>query len=204
MAIRLGLDAKLYRNTGTIGSNIWSEVSNVRDVTLNLETGEADVTTRGNDGWRATVGTLKDAGIEFEMVWDTEDANFTAFKDAFFDGTPIELLVADGSMDAAGAQGLRAVCRIITFTRSEALEEGAGVNVEHSGDPVGDGNARPVMSADEAAEGGPGDLGPPRHVREGQAGEAKEVVPRPSVEGVSGWSCHGGHFLKRLQTLSRD
>lgn len=129
MAIRLGLDAKLYRNTGTIGSNIWSEVSNVRDVTLNLETGEADVTTRGNDGWRATVGTLKDAGIEFEMVWDTEDANFTAFKDAFFDGTPIELLVADGSMDEAGAQGLRAVCRIITFTRSEALEEAITVSV---------------------------------------------------------------------------
>jgi hypothetical protein len=63
------------------------------------------------------------------MVWDTEDANFTAFKDAFFDGTPIELLVADGSMDAAGAQGLRAVCRIITFTRSEALEEAITVSV---------------------------------------------------------------------------
>ncbi len=137
MAVRLGLDAKLYRNTGTIGSNLWSEVSNVRDVTLNLETGEADVTTRGNDGWRATVGTLKDAGIEFEMVWDTEDLNFAAFKDAFFDGTPIELLVADGSMDAAGAQGLRAVCRIITFTRSEALEEAITVSV----------SAKPTYSA---------------------------------------------------------
>ena len=91
MAIRLGLDAKLYRNTGTIGSNLWSVVDNVRDVTLNLETGEADVTTRGNDGWRATVGTLKDAGIEFEMVWDTADAGFTAIKDAYFANTLIGL-----------------------------------------------------------------------------------------------------------------
>jgi hypothetical protein len=129
MAVKLGLDAKLYRNTGTIGSSLWTVVDNVRDVTLNLETGEADVTTRGNDGWRATIGTLKDASIEFEMVWDTEDGNFTAFKDAFFLGMPIELLVADGSMGAAGAQGLRAVCRIINFTRSEALEEAITVSV---------------------------------------------------------------------------
>ena len=129
MAIRLGLDAKLYRNTGTIGSNLWDLVTNVRDVTLNLETGEADVTTRGNNGWRATVGTLKDASIEFEMVWDTADADFTALKDAFFDGTPIELLVADGDMGSAGSQGLRALCRIIKFTRSEALEEAITVSV---------------------------------------------------------------------------
>jgi hypothetical protein len=129
MAIRLGLDAKLYRNTGTIGSSLWTVIDNVRDVTLNLETGEADVTTRGNEGWRAAVGTLKDASIEFEMVWDTEDFDFIALKDAFFSGTPIELLIADGDMSEAGAQGLRAVCRIIAFTRSEALEEAITVSV---------------------------------------------------------------------------
>lgn len=129
MAIRLGLDAKLYRNTASTGSPTWDLVGNVRDVTLNLETGEADVTTRGNDGWRATVGTLKDASIEFEMVWDTGDADFTALKDAFFNGTPIELAVMDGDISASGSQGLRAVCRIINFTRSESLEEAITVSV---------------------------------------------------------------------------
>ena len=129
MAIRLGLDAKLYRNTASGGAPTWDLVGNVRDVTLNLETGEADVTTRGNNGWRATVGTLKDASIEFEMVWDTGDADFTAFKDAFFNGTSIELAVMDGDIATTGAQGLRAVCRIINFTRSEALEEAITVSV---------------------------------------------------------------------------
>jgi hypothetical protein len=129
MAIRLGLDAKLYRNTASGGAPTWDLVGNVRDVTLNLETGEADVTTRGNNGWRATVGTLKDASIEFEMVWDTGDADFTAFKDAFFNGTSIELAVMDGDIATTGSQGLRAVCRIINFTRSEALEEAITVSV---------------------------------------------------------------------------
>lgn len=49
-------------------------------MTLSLETGEADVTTRANSGWRATVGTLKEASVEFEMVWDTADAGFTRQK----------------------------------------------------------------------------------------------------------------------------
>ncbi|MEZ6097169.1 MAG: hypothetical protein R3C03_23590 [Pirellulaceae bacterium] len=36
MATRLGMDAKFYRNTGTYASPVWTEVSNVKDVTLNL------------------------------------------------------------------------------------------------------------------------------------------------------------------------
>ena len=59
MGVKLGLHAKLYRNTGSGGTPAWNEIPNVRDVTLNLETGEADVSTRGNGGWRANIGTLK-------------------------------------------------------------------------------------------------------------------------------------------------
>ena len=98
MATRLGMDAKLYRNTGDYATPVWVEVSNVKDVTLNLEKGEADVTTRANQGWRATVGTLKDASIEFQMVWDTVDAGFDAIRQAFFNNTPLEFAVRDGDI----------------------------------------------------------------------------------------------------------
>jgi hypothetical protein len=46
MAVRLGLGAKLYRNTGTFAAPVWNEVKNVKAVNLNLEAIEADVTTR--------------------------------------------------------------------------------------------------------------------------------------------------------------
>lgn len=69
--IKLGMEAKLYRNSGTYASPTWTEIQNVKDLTLNLEAGEADVTTRGNAGWRATIASLKDGSIEFDMVWDT-------------------------------------------------------------------------------------------------------------------------------------
>ena len=125
MAFVLGLNAKLYRNTGSHGSPTWNEVQNVRDVTLNLEAGEADVTTRGNAGWRATVATLKDASVEFEMVWDTADAGFTAIKNAYLTNAPIGFQVRDG----VGGQGLQADFMITQFSRSEPLEEAISVSV---------------------------------------------------------------------------
>ena len=129
MATRLGMDAKLYRNTGTYAAPTWVEVSNVKDVTLNLEKGEADVTTRANAGWRATVGTLKDASIEFQMVWDTVDAGFDAIRQAFFNNTPLEFAVMDGDIADPDSEGLRATFDIFNFTRNEALEEAILVDV---------------------------------------------------------------------------
>mgnify|MGYP002625510861 FL=1 len=96
MGVRLGLEAKLFRNSGSYASPTWEELPNVKDLTLNVEAGEADASTRGNGGWRATLATLKDGSIEFEMIWDTADAGFTAIKDAFFNNTPIEFAALDG------------------------------------------------------------------------------------------------------------
>jgi len=129
MSVKLGMQAKIYRNTGTWAAPTWVEIGNVKDVTLNLETGEADVTTRGNAGWRATLGTLKDASVEFEMVWEPADAEFSAIKDAFFNGTSIDLAVMDGDIAQTGTQGLRAEFSITAFSRNEPLEEAVTVNV---------------------------------------------------------------------------
>jgi len=126
MAIKLGMEAVLkYKVGGQAGGGAWTALGNVKDVTLNLETGEADVTTRANAGWRATVGTLKEASVEFEMVWDTADAGFTAIKNAFFNNAVIGLQILDG----ASGQGLQADFSITNFSRSEALEEAITVSV---------------------------------------------------------------------------
>ena len=130
MSVVLGKDAKLYFcAAGTGGTPTWTELTNVKNVTVNLQKGEADVTTRGNNGWRATIGTLKDASVEWEMVWDTEDAGFTAIQEAYFDGTPVEVAVMDGVITESGSEGLRATMDVISFTRSEPLEEAITVSV---------------------------------------------------------------------------
>ncbi len=58
--VKLGLEAVL-----TIDG---VEITNVKDLTVSLEKAEADASTRANNGWRATVGTLKDASIEFTVL----------------------------------------------------------------------------------------------------------------------------------------
>ncbi len=128
MAIKLGMEAKLlYKTGGQGGAGVWTAMDNVRDVTLSLEAGEADVTTRANAGWRATVATLKEASVEWEMVWDTSDAGFGAIKDAFFDNDLIGLQILDAP--PPDGQGLQADFSITNFSRNEALEEAITVSV---------------------------------------------------------------------------
>jgi len=119
----LGKDAKLYY--GTAGSTPSTEMSNVRDVTLTLEAGEADVTTRANSGWRATAPTLRECTCEFEMVWDPSDAGFTAIKNAFLSSGLIALKI----LDKVGGQGPDGDFAILSFSRNEALEEAITVSV---------------------------------------------------------------------------
>ena len=129
MAIRLGMEAVLnYKAGGQDGAGAWVELANVRDVTLSLEAGEADVTTRANSGWRAVVATLKEASVEFEMVWDTADAGFGVVKDAYLANAPIGMQILDGSSSGAG-EGLQADFMILSFSRSESLEEAITVSV---------------------------------------------------------------------------
>ena len=129
MAIVLGLDAILMR--GPAGSTGSTEVKNVKDLTLNLESGEADVTTRATKGpfrftkgWRASVATLKEASLEFQILYDTEDEDYNAFADAYFNNTPMALFVTDGN-----GTGLDADFSITGFSIEQPLEEALSVSV---------------------------------------------------------------------------
>lgn len=130
MALKLGLDAKLYIDTNTnFGTPTWSEVSNCMDLTLALEKNDADVTTRGNNGWRAKVGVLKDATLDWKMIYDTADANFTKVRDAFLNNNNVHIAVMDGDIGDAGTEGFEAVMSILKFSKNEPLEEAQTVDV---------------------------------------------------------------------------
>lgn len=133
----LGLNAKAYRlKSGTRAA--WPAsgaptdlelMNNVKDVTINLETGEADVTTRGGSGWRQTAATLKDGSVEFEMIHDPGDADFTAIQAAWLNGTNIAMAFLDGASDTAGVSGLWADFQITNFSQSQPLEEAMTISV---------------------------------------------------------------------------
>jgi hypothetical protein len=125
----LGKDAKIYQGTAGGELSTLTEMSNVRDVTLNLEAAEADVTTRASGGWKATAPAMRQCTCEFEMVWNPDDAGFTAVKSAFLAGTLLELAVLTGAKDAVGSQGPKGSFCITKFDRKESLEEAVTVAV---------------------------------------------------------------------------
>ena len=125
----LGMNAKAYFGPADTPLESLTEMGNVRDVTLTLEAGEADITTRANSGWRATAPTLRECTCEFEMVWKSGDAGFEAVKDAFLNATTLALAVLTDAKTATGAEGPRGNWSITNFSRNEALEEAITVSV---------------------------------------------------------------------------
>jgi len=121
MGFKLGLEAVIQYSVGGIDAANWLTMDDVRDVTLNMEKSEADVTTRGNNRWRAIVAALKEATIEFDSVWDTENVGFAAFRDSWLNDTILGIRVLD--TDASGGEGLQADCMVFNFSRNEPLEE---------------------------------------------------------------------------------
>lgn len=123
MAYIMGFEAKLLRGeAGTTGA---TEVKNVKDLTLNLESGDADVTTRAANGWKVSQKTLKDASIEFGMKYDALDADVVAFRNAFLNNTAIALFVSDGL-----GNGLDADWMVMSFSIDQPLEDAIGVSVK--------------------------------------------------------------------------
>ncbi len=125
----LGMNAKIYQGAADADLTTLTEMSNVKDVTLSMEAGEADVTTRANSGWRATAPTLRECTCEFEMIWKPGDVCFEAIKTAFLNAQEVALAVLTDAKDASGAEGPRGNWSITNFSRNEALEEAITVSV---------------------------------------------------------------------------
>lgn len=154
MAVRLGIDAKIYYspllNTSTgaalntptpttpwpatsvptdaaNSSQSMLELTNCKNVTLNVEKSLADISTRATGGWKAEVAVLKSGSIDLTMLWDSADKGFANIQHAFFNDKYIFLGVMDGNSATTTVgyriQGLYAPFTVSNFTRNEALED---------------------------------------------------------------------------------
>jgi hypothetical protein len=132
--IKLGLDAVLELDG--------VEVTNVRDLAVAFSKAEADVTTRNNQGWRAVVGTLKEAEITFMVMNAEGDSTFDDLYTKFLSGDPVEVSISD-----AGATVILD-CEVMGFEVNQGLEEGIGANVTmkptYAEDGAGINNAAPA------------------------------------------------------------
>jgi hypothetical protein len=139
---KLSEDAKLYYNNGTYGSPTWVLICNVKDLTLSMEHGETDVTTRCGAGFREYVAGLTDVTIDFGMIYDPSDTAWEFLRAAFFDKSAEEFLILDGPNNVAGSEGLRLHAFVKSFTRNETLGEALMTDVSLR--PTANANAAPA------------------------------------------------------------
>lgn len=140
MAFILGLDTKLFY--GIKGAAVaegatppageeWIEWTNIKDLSLSLESATDDVSVRGGAGWRQVVATLRDGTTEWDSVYDPLDTGFIAFKNAYFNAVDrvIGVFVADGPEATLGTNGLMADFMVTSFGITQNLEEATKVNI---------------------------------------------------------------------------
>jgi len=121
----IGMNGKAYQGPADTALTSLTEITNIKDVSISMEAGEADVTTRGNSGWRATAPTLRECSAEFEMLWKPTDPSFTSIKNAFLTATTLSMAF----LSEESGQGPLGNFAITNFSRNEPLEEGITVSV---------------------------------------------------------------------------
>ena len=121
---QFGADAKLYyHTTADTALADMNEATAVIEVTVGVEKADADITTRGNDGWRGRGGGLKDLSIEITAQWRKDDEFLNNCRDAFLNNTLIDLCAMTGDRDVGGNEGPRGTFEILNISRPEPLED---------------------------------------------------------------------------------
>lgn len=117
----IALDMTLYRNTGTYGSPTWDLVDNVRDLRIPRTMKEANVSTR-KVKVEQVEPTLLALGVEWEMVRDDADTDYTALQTAFEGRSMVELAFANGPIATQGTKYTRCEMKLFDFSEQEPLE----------------------------------------------------------------------------------
>lgn len=120
--LRLGANAKFYRNTGVYATPVWDIINNIHDFNVPMKWTEAPVTTRGAGGTIQVEPTLKDISFEFDMLEDMDDTDFTTLLAAFHAKTKLDVFACSGAYNAAGENYVRGEVKITDMSKGEPLD----------------------------------------------------------------------------------
>ena len=118
---RLGIDSKVYRNTGTYGSPTWTEITLVRDVQVNPSWNRADGSSRGSKVM-AEAKTQLALAFTLSVKVSLTDAGYIALMDSFVDsdGT-LDLMILNGGSTTNGVEGWRFDAGVFTASEDQSI-----------------------------------------------------------------------------------
>ncbi len=113
---KIGMDGTAYYAVGTT----WTEMTSVRDATLNVERALGDTSTRNSDV-KTSKPAMINASADLQLLHDPAAADWIALHAAFVGRTTVKVAFSDGS--AAAGQGWAGECYVSTFGREEPMED---------------------------------------------------------------------------------
>ena len=117
-----GFDCTLF-----VDSN---ELTDGKDVTVNLKRGEIDDTARDTNGWRSRIPGLGEWSIDVTLIKKFPASTAAAaLETAFYAGTIISEVKA---LDKNG-YGLKGECSVVDFTEKQPYENVVEISVKLSG-----------------------------------------------------------------------
>lgn len=129
MAKHIGQEFYMYFNAGSYASPTWTLVENCRDLDWPAEAAGVDMSTRLSAYEKQQAGMLS-CPINWQMLHDQSDTDFTTIQTAFLARTTKEFAIADGPIATTGTAYFRTALAAITkFSRSEPLKDAVTVDV---------------------------------------------------------------------------
>ena len=94
-----------------------TELTILRDLTLELESSEIDDTPRADDGTRSRRVGLSQWGATLEVNRDPDNTGWEAFRDAYLDKTTLDIQVLDDA-----SKGFSGTVYVASFTQNEPID----------------------------------------------------------------------------------
>ena len=127
MSFHVGRLAKLYLNTGTYGSPVWTEICRVSDVTIGQSKNTATVVTRCSSNQKTVLGS-KVFQITFNYLEVLgADTILAALRTSYHADTPaaakLDVVATNLPIATAGATGIRGMFAVTNFERTEGADD---------------------------------------------------------------------------------
>lgn len=132
MSEKVGLEMKLYRNTGTFGVPVWSEVGCARAVSRNGAAAVADLSARKHGVFQVQRKAQVQLSWSVELLADEDDTEFAAWYAAYMGAgdQTFEVALMNGDIATSANKGIRCRVDITQFSQNEPLADGVIANAE--------------------------------------------------------------------------
>lgn len=130
MGVLKGIDCKVYLNTGTYNSPTWALVSQVIEVTVNLENSTFDASNRASN-YRLQLPALTDISVDLRFHKDKDDVDFLALETAAQTRANLDLLILDGLQTSGNSDGWRILGFFSSWSEGQPLEDAVTVDATY-------------------------------------------------------------------------